>query len=87
MAGGTSPAVMHCRPMQRYCFHFEGSRPYTDEAGELLKSDEAAWDAALRLVRDVENRLRPGDQWTLRVFSEDTPVFILLRMTTERCRH
>ncbi|WP_456702176.1 DUF6894 family protein [Bradyrhizobium sp. USDA 4449] len=76
---------MHCRPMQRYYFHFEGSRPHTDKAGEFLKSDEAAWDAALRLVRDVENGLRPGDQWILCVSSDDTPVFIL-RMTTERCR-
>ncbi|MGY3239983.1 hypothetical protein ACVMAJ_006873 [Bradyrhizobium sp. USDA 4448] len=76
---------MHCWPMRKYYFHFEGSRPHTDEAGEFLKSDEAAWQAALHLVRDVENGLRPGEQWSLRVFSDDTSVFVL-RMTTERCR-
>ncbi|WP_377830934.1 tRNA 5-methylaminomethyl-2-thiouridine synthase (plasmid) [Bradyrhizobium lupini] len=52
--------------------------------GELLKSDEAAWEAALRLARDVEHGLRPGESWTLRIECENRPVFIL-SMTTKRC--
>ncbi|WP_145641660.1 DUF6894 family protein [Bradyrhizobium daqingense] len=71
--------------MRRYYFHFEGNRPHTDETGEFLEDDEAAWAAALRLVRDVENGLRPGENWTLRVVSEDTPVYIL-RVMTKRYR-
>jgi hypothetical protein len=70
--------------MLRYYFHFEGSRPHADETGELLKGDDAAWEAALRLVRDVEHGLRPGEDWTLRVVNETGPVFILT-MTTKRC--
>ncbi|MGY4370543.1 hypothetical protein ACVW1A_006608 [Bradyrhizobium sp. LB1.3] len=68
--------------MLRYYFHFEGSRPHADETGELLKRDDAAWEAALRLVRDVEQR--PGEDWTLRVVNETGPDFILT-MTTKRC--
>jgi hypothetical protein len=71
--------------MLRYYFHFEGSRPHTDEAGEFLKSDEAAWEIALRLARDVEHGLQPGDEWTLRVVNEEELVFILT-MTTKHFR-
>jgi hypothetical protein len=70
--------------MPRYYFHFEGSRPHIDETGELLKSDEAAWELALRLARDVEHGLQPGEDWTLRVVDGTRPVFILT-MTTRRC--
>lgn len=70
--------------MPRYYFHFEGSRPHTDDTGEFLKDDKAAWKAALRLARDVEDGLQPGEDWTLRVLNETKPVFIL-RMTTQRC--
>jgi hypothetical protein len=70
--------------MRRYYFHFDGSRPHVDDTGEILKNDEAAWAAALRLARDVEHGLRPGADWTLRVVNETRPVFILT-MTTKRC--
>jgi hypothetical protein len=40
------------------CFHL----PY--DTGEILKKDEAAWEAALRLACDVEHGLRPGEDWS-----------------------
>ena len=70
--------------MPRYYFHFRGTRPHTDETGELHSGDDAAWEAALRLARDVEHGLRPGEDWTLCVVNETRPIFILTMMT-KRC--
>jgi hypothetical protein len=53
--------------MPRYFFHFEGQQPHTDTTGEALTDDEAAWREAVRLSRDVEHALRPGDSWTQRI--------------------
>jgi hypothetical protein len=71
--------------MPRYYFNFEGRRPHDDRTGEVLRDDEAAWREAVRLVRDVEDRLQPGDEWKLRVLEEKVPVFVLT-ITTRRCR-
>lgn len=71
--------------MQRYYFHFEGQQPQTDTTGEALLDDEAAWREAVRLSRDVEHALRPGDSWTLSVFDGTEPVFVLA-MVTRRFR-
>jgi Domain of unknown function (DUF6894) len=71
--------------MPRYFFHFEGQQPHTDTTGEALHDDEAAWREAVRLSRDVEHALRPGDSWTLSVFDGSEPVFVLA-MVTRRFR-
>jgi len=71
--------------MPRYFFHFEGHKPHTDTTGEILAGDEAAWREAVRLSRDVEHALRPGDSWTLGVYEESEPVFVLA-MVTRRFR-
>jgi hypothetical protein len=71
--------------MPRYFFHFEGQQPHTDTTGEALLNDEAAWREAVRLSRDVEHALRPGDSWTLSVFDGNEPVFVLA-MVTRRFR-
>jgi hypothetical protein len=62
--------------MPRYFFHFEGQQPHTDTTGDALTDDEAAWREAVRLSRDVEHALRPGDSWTLSVFDGTGPVFV-----------
>lgn len=67
--------------MRRYFFHFEGQKPYTDTTGEVLADDAAAWREAVRLSRDVEHALRPGDSWTLHVFDGTEPVFVLALVT------
>ena len=71
--------------MPRYFFHFEGTRPHRDTTGENLSDDEAAWREAIRLSRDIEHGVRPGDDWTLRVFDDSEPVFVLA-MITQRYR-
>jgi hypothetical protein len=80
----------HCRnifrgcglpDIRRYYFHFEGNKPHTDTTGEMLPDDEAAWREAVRLLRDVEDAVRPGDGWTLCVSDGDEPVFVLALVT------
>ena len=67
--------------MRRYYFHFEGNKPHTDTMGEMLPDDETAWREAVRLLRDVEHDVRPGESWTLCVSDEGEPVFVLALVT------
>jgi hypothetical protein len=71
--------------MARYFFHIEGEKPHRDEIGEDLPDDEAAWRAAMRLARDVEDNLRPGQTWHLDIRDRDEPVYIIA-ITTHRQR-
>ena len=41
--------------MALYFFHISNGHPFTDSAGEELPDDAAAWDQAVRTVRDVES--------------------------------
>jgi hypothetical protein len=46
-------------------------RKCSDELGEELPDDEAAWEEATIIAaeqfRDIDGRLQPGQQWTLEV--------------------
>ncbi len=53
--------------MQTYRFAIEGSRPFADDID--LPSDDAAWQEALQLVRDIEESLALGESWTLTISS------------------
>ena len=63
--------------MALYFFHISNGHPFTDSAGEELPDDAAAWDQAVRTVRDVESSLNLGDsnRWSLEVNRGDTPIF------------
>lgn len=63
--------------MPRYYFNIDGDHPFRDELGEELADDAAAWAEALRLGRDVEGKLKPGQRWQLYVVENGTPVFII----------
>jgi hypothetical protein len=71
--------------MTRYFFHIDGERPHRDEVGEELSTDAAAWSVAMRLARDIEDSLGPGQDWKLEVHDADTAVF-LVAITTRRFR-
>ncbi|MBU6461254.1 MAG: tRNA 5-methylaminomethyl-2-thiouridine synthase [Bradyrhizobium sp.] len=71
--------------MTRYFFHIDGQNPYCDDLGEDLPDDQAAWWAAMRLARDVEDHLRPGQSWHLEVRDGNGPVY-LVAITTQRRR-
>jgi hypothetical protein len=61
--------------MPRYYFHVDGQRPHVDVSGEELPDDERAWVCALRTLRDVEDGLAPGDEWSLKVYRGKTHIF------------
>ncbi len=53
--------------MPRYYFDIQNGSPYRDEVGEDLLDDQAAWLAAMRLAREIEDVLRPSGTWNLEV--------------------
>ncbi|WP_433960667.1 DUF6894 family protein [Bradyrhizobium guangdongense] len=63
--------------MSRYYFDIQNGHPYRDEVGQDLQDDHEAWRQAVRLTRDVEDRLAPGGTWRLEVKRDETTVFRL----------
>jgi hypothetical protein len=61
--------------MHTYQFHIAGLRPFHDTEGMELPDAETAWAEALRLVRDVEGSLQPGESWSLHVVEDGTTIF------------
>ncbi|MBV8701315.1 DUF6894 family protein [Bradyrhizobium sp.] len=61
--------------MPRYYFDIDGDKPYRDNMGEDLASDEIAWRQAMRIVREIEDVLTPGGEWCLHVRAEETLLF------------
>ena len=64
-------------PMPRYFFDISGGAPFSDPDGEELPHDQAAWDEALRTVRDVETTLDPDKwpRWSLEVKRDGMTIF------------
>jgi hypothetical protein len=61
--------------MHTYQFHIAGLRPFHDAEGMELPDAETAWGEALRLVRDIEGALQPGQTWWLEVVEDGTTIF------------
>ena len=61
--------------MPTYQFHIAGLRPFHDMEGMELPDAETAWGEALRLVRDIEGALQPGEGWSLDVVEDGTTIF------------
>jgi hypothetical protein len=63
--------------MPRYFFHISNGRPFLDPTGEELQDDDAAWEQALRTVRDIESVLclDGSSVWCLEVKREETSIF------------
>jgi hypothetical protein len=57
--------------MPLYFFNVRGVRKSSDNVGEELPDNEAAWEEATiiaaELFRDIDGRFQPGQQWTLEV--------------------
>ncbi|MHB0784446.1 DUF6894 family protein [Bradyrhizobium sp. 5.13L] len=60
--------------MPKYFFHVHSAKPSHDEVGEDLPDDETAWRAATRfageVMRDINGKFRPGQDWSLEVMNE-----------------
>jgi len=63
--------------MPRYYFHISSGHPFEDPAGEELADDDAAWQEALRTVRDIEANLDldGANVWSVEVKRGDTSIF------------
>ncbi|MDI4238053.1 MULTISPECIES: tRNA 5-methylaminomethyl-2-thiouridine synthase [unclassified Bradyrhizobium] len=71
--------------MHIYQFHIAGLRPFHDREGMELPDAETAWAEALRLVRDIEGSLQPGESWSLDVVEDGTTIF-RISLATEDLR-
>jgi hypothetical protein len=69
--------------MRTFKFSIQDSKLFTDEV--QLLSEEAAWQEALLLVRDVESSLKPSESWVLTVSERDTLLF-RINIATEDLR-
>ena len=58
-------------------FHIEEEKPHHDEIGKELADDGVAWAQAVRMLRHTENGMQPGDNWTLRVFKGEEPIYVI----------
>jgi hypothetical protein len=61
--------------MHIYQFHIAGIRPFHDAEGMELADADTAWAEALRLVRDIDGSLQPGESWSLEVVEDGTTIF------------
>ncbi|MBO4222016.1 DUF6894 family protein [Bradyrhizobium neotropicale] len=63
--------------MPRYFFHISNGHPFRDTQGEELPDDNAAWQEALKTMRDVESSLRldGSHEWSIEVKRGDTAIF------------
>jgi hypothetical protein len=56
--------------------------PTTDEVGEELRDNEAAWRQATvvagEIFKDVDGKFRPGQDWALEVTDEaNKPIYVI----------
>jgi hypothetical protein len=68
--------------MPRYYFDVDGLPPATDAVGEELRDDEQAWHEATQfagqLIKDIDGKLHPGQEWQLTVKDGDgNPVYVI----------
>ncbi|WP_394570356.1 DUF6894 family protein [Bradyrhizobium sp. 31Argb] len=63
--------------MPRYFFHISNGHPFRDPKGEELRDDNAAWEQALRTVRDIESSLDldGSPEWSIEVKRGHSSIF------------
>ena len=68
----------------RLCvFDLTDGQPHRDDHGEYFENDDAVWREALRHARLIEDVLKPGGCWSLRVRTADKLIF-QIDVTTKR---
>lgn len=73
--------------MPRYFFNVFHNRAEPDEQGEDLPDAQAAWREATKtagqILRDLDGRLRPGQEWRMEVTDENAKRLYVLRVFAE----
>jgi hypothetical protein len=65
----------HWPAMPMYFFDIRNGATHADEIGNELPNDAAAWREALRTAREIEDVLAPGNNWSMTVRREGTPLY------------
>jgi hypothetical protein len=68
--------------MPRYYFNIHNVSPSTDDMGEELRDNEAAWRQATvvagEIFEEVDGKFRPGQDWSLEVTDEaHKPIYVI----------
>ncbi|MCC8982859.1 DUF6894 family protein [Bradyrhizobium acaciae] len=61
--------------MPTYYFRISGTDPFFTADGVELSNDAVAWEEARSLLRDAEESLQAGEDWTLEVLRDQCPLF------------
>ncbi len=74
--------------MPRYFFNIYHESPNIDSVGEELPGDEIAWREATvitgELIRELNGRFQPGQQWRLEVMNEANELLYVIWVTGHR---
>jgi hypothetical protein len=74
--------------MPTYYFDVHGLPPAPDEVGEELRDHDAAWSEATQfaaaLFKDVDGKLRPGQDWRLTVTDADRNQIYVIEIKTHK---
>ena len=76
--------------MPRYFFNVHNIPPKIDDIGEELPNDEAAWREATvyagEVLKDVDGRIRPGEDWAFEVTDQNQSQLFSIRISTEKMK-
>ena len=76
--------------MPRYFFNIRGVRTTTDEEGEDLPDNETAWREATiiagELFREIDGKLRPGQDWALEVTDERRNPLYMIQISAKQMK-
>jgi hypothetical protein len=76
--------------MPRYFFNVHDVEPSTDDHGEELLDDEAAWREATYfaggVLKDIDGKFRPGQCWSIEVMNEAGRAIYCLRIEAKKLK-
>jgi hypothetical protein len=75
--------------MARYFFNIRyGERLFDDDEGSEHDAHEQAWEEATKasgeMLRDLDGRLRDGQEWRMEVTNEASAVVFVIRINAEK---
>jgi hypothetical protein len=76
--------------MPRYFFNVHNVEPSTDDIGEVFKDKESAWNEATKIageiIKDIDGRFRPGQEWALEVTDENRKPLYVIRISAQQTK-
>jgi hypothetical protein len=75
--------------MSRYYFNIRyGDNLFDDDEGSAHATDEHAWEEATKasgeMLRDLDGKLRDGEEWRMEVTNEASEVVFVIRINAEK---